>query len=101
MTEGFTLRWHDDDRLPPEQLAALCRPGAPFERTTERVLGADVEVFVQRPRSLVEVLHDAVAQFGDRPYLLFPDETITFADLTGAGRDDRGRARRRVRRDEG
>ena len=54
-----TLRWHDDDRLAPEQLAALCGPGAPFERTAERVLGADVEVFVQRPRSLVEVLHDA------------------------------------------
>ena len=76
-----TLRWHDDDRLTPEQLAALCGPGAPFERTTERVLGADVEVFVQRPRSLVEVLHEAVAQFGDRPYLRFPDETVTFAEL--------------------
>jgi acyl-CoA synthetase (AMP-forming)/AMP-acid ligase II len=83
VTEGRTLRWHDDDRLTPEQRAALCGPGAPFERAMEKVLGAEVEVFVQRPRSLVDVLHDAVTQFGDRPYLRFPDETVTFAELPG------------------
>ncbi len=75
-----TLRWHDDDRLTPEQRAALCGPGAPFERRVERVLGADVEVFAQRPHDLVEVLRASAAQFGDRPYLVFPDETVTFAD---------------------
>jgi acyl-CoA synthetase (AMP-forming)/AMP-acid ligase II len=79
--EGRTLRWHDDDRLTPEQRAALSGPGAPFERTTEKVLGAEVEVFVQRPGNLIEVLGDAVTQFGDRPYLVFPDETVTFAQV--------------------
>jgi acyl-CoA synthetase (AMP-forming)/AMP-acid ligase II len=78
---GVTLRWHDDDRLTPEQAAALSGPGAPFERTVEDVLGAPVEVFVQRPRSLVEVLRSAAEQFGDRPYLVFPDETVTFAEM--------------------
>ncbi len=81
MTDGRTLRWHDDEQLTPEQRAALAGPGAPFERTVEDVLGAPVEVFVQRPRNLVQVLRDAVAQFGDRPYLFFPDETVTFSEL--------------------
>jgi acyl-CoA synthetase (AMP-forming)/AMP-acid ligase II len=83
-----TLRYHDDERLAPEQRAALCGPGAMFERTTENVLGADIEVFVRRPRSLVEVLRTSAEQFGDRPYLVFPDlhgggETVTFADVPG------------------
>jgi acyl-CoA synthetase (AMP-forming)/AMP-acid ligase II len=81
VTDGRTLRWHDDEQLTPEQRAALSGPGAPFERTVEDVLGAPVEVFVQRPRNLVEVLRDAVAQFGDRPYLRFPRETVTFSGL--------------------
>jgi acyl-CoA synthetase (AMP-forming)/AMP-acid ligase II len=81
VTDGRTLRWHDDELLTPAQRAALSGPGAPFERTVEDVLGAPVEVFVQRPRNLVQVLQDAVAQFGDRPYLLFPHETVTFSAL--------------------
>jgi acyl-CoA synthetase (AMP-forming)/AMP-acid ligase II len=81
MADGITLRWHDDDRLTPEQRAALCGPGAPFERRVESVLGADVEVFVQRPHDLVEVLRTSAEQFGERPYLVFPDETVTFADV--------------------
>ena len=81
MTVGPTLRWHDEDRLTPEQSAALSGPGAPFERTTEKVLGAEVEVFVQRPRSLVEVLRNSADQFGDRPYLVFPEQTVTFVEV--------------------
>jgi acyl-CoA synthetase (AMP-forming)/AMP-acid ligase II len=86
VSDGVTLRWHDDDRLTPEQRAALCGPGAPFERTVEPVLGADVEIFVQRPHDLVEVLRNAATQFGDRPFLVFtdrggPEETVTFAEL--------------------
>jgi len=83
VTNGFTLRWHDDDRLAPDQRAALSGPGAPFERTTERVLGVEVEVFVNRPPNLRAVLETAAEQFGDRPYLVFPDETVTFGDLPG------------------
>jgi acyl-CoA synthetase (AMP-forming)/AMP-acid ligase II len=85
-THGFTLRYHDDERLTPEQRAALTGPGAMFECTTEVVLGAECEVFVQRPHDLVEVLRTSAAQFGDRPYLAFtqndgPDETVTFAEV--------------------
>jgi acyl-CoA synthetase (AMP-forming)/AMP-acid ligase II len=79
--EGMTLRYHDDEQLSPEQRAALVGPGAPFERTIEPVLGVDTEVFVQRPHDLVEVLRNAATQFGDRPFLVFPEETVTFAEL--------------------
>ncbi len=77
----MTLRYTDDERLTPEQRTALSGPGAPFETTTEVVLGAECEVFVQRPRSLVEVLRTSAEQFGDRPFLVFPDETVTFAQV--------------------
>jgi len=90
-----TLRYRDDERLPPEQRAALSGPGAPFETTTEVVLGAECEVFVQRPRSLVEVLRTSAEQFGDRPYLVFPDEMVTFGEVPG-----RVRAIARVLADE-
>jgi acyl-CoA synthetase (AMP-forming)/AMP-acid ligase II len=77
----LSLRYHDDELLTPEQWNALCGPGAMFERRVEQVLGADCEVFVQRPRSLVEVLRASAAQFGDRPYLKFPEEVVTFAEV--------------------
>ena len=87
-TAGFTLRNRDDERLTAEQRAALTGPGAMFERTTEIVLGAECDVFVQRPHDLVEVLRTSVVQFGDRPYLVFtcndgPDETVTFEQVPG------------------
>ncbi len=80
-SEGFTLRNTDDERLTPEQRELLCGPGAMFERTTEMVLGAECEVFVQRPHDLVEVLRTSAETFGDRPYLVFPDETVTFEQV--------------------
>jgi acyl-CoA synthetase (AMP-forming)/AMP-acid ligase II len=79
----LSLRYHDDELLTAEQRTALRGPGAPFETRIEKVLGADCEVFVQRPRSLVEVLHQSATQFGDRPYLVFPEGTVTFAELPG------------------
>ncbi|RAY12545.1 long-chain fatty acid--CoA ligase [Actinomadura craniellae] len=60
----------------------LCGPGAPFERTTEDVLGTPVEVFAQRPRSLPELLDRARTTTPDLPYLVFDGprpETFTFA----------------------
>jgi acyl-CoA synthetase (AMP-forming)/AMP-acid ligase II len=82
----LTLRNTDEELLTPEQRAALTAPGAMFERRIEQVLGADCEVFVQRPRSLVEVLRTSAEQFGDRPYLRFTDlrgggETVPFAQV--------------------
>ena len=76
-----TLEYHDDELLTPEPRAALMGPGAPFEIETADVQGARVQVFVARPRSVGALLADAAATFGDRPFVVFPDEMLTFADL--------------------
>ena len=81
MSEPLTLRWHDDDLLSDEARAALCGPGAPFEMVEEDVLGARVTVFDHRQRNLREVLAASAGQFGERPYFVFPEETLTFAEV--------------------
>lgn len=49
---------------------ALLAPGAPFEVEEEEVLGERVPVFVNRPRSLRDVLLRG-REFGDAEYLVF------------------------------
>src|SRR5579871_448318 len=65
---GQTLRWPDGDRI-PEPIG----PGAPFEMAQEEVLGSKMDVFVTRPRNLVQLLKSGAERFGDLPYLTFPD----------------------------
>nr|MDT0667728.1 AMP-binding protein [Micromonospora sp. DSM 115978] len=43
------------------------------------MLGVDTTVFVNRPRHLHDHLARAATTFGDRPYLVFPDSTVTYA----------------------
>ena len=60
MTDGLTLRWHDEERLTPEQRAALSGPGAPFERTMEEVLGRRASrCSCSGPAACVEVLRNS------------------------------------------
>jgi acyl-CoA synthetase (AMP-forming)/AMP-acid ligase II len=63
--------------------AQLLAPGAPFELTEEEVLGERVRVFVQRPKTLRDVLLRA-REFGDAEYLVFRDgaeeRRYTFAE---------------------
>ncbi len=80
MPDPITLRWYDDELLSEDQFAVLCGPGAVFELVEEDVLGTRVKVFAQRQENLRQVLTDAASQFGDRPYFVFPDETVTFAE---------------------
>ena len=49
---------------------------------------------MQRPRSLVEVLRSSAEQFGDRPYLVFPDGGV--ARRSPSPRCPSGRARSRA-----
>ena len=63
--------------------SALVGPGAPYELVEEDVLGARLQVFRDRPRSMGEVLLGGVARFGDRPYVVFPDRTLTFESIIG------------------
>ena len=74
------IRWTEPDALDQEWKDALLGPGAIFELVDEQVLGAAVPVFAQRPRSLPEVLARAAAAQGDRPFLIGPSTTVTFAE---------------------
>ena len=78
-----TLEWHDDELLTPEQHAAVLGPGAPFEIVDDDVQGARVQVFARRPRNVRVMLEEAAHNFGDRPFLVFPEQTITFAEMPG------------------
>ena len=61
---------------------ALLAPGAPFEMGVEEVLGEEMPVFVQRARSLRELLVSST-RFGDAAYAVFHDggqrRALTFA----------------------
>ena len=78
--DGSGLTWTQPDLLDDSMRTALVGPGAPFELIREDVLGASVEVFAARSRSVGELIDAAVAH-GDRPYLTGPGATITFAEL--------------------
>ena len=68
---------------PAATVMALLAPGAPFEMADEDVLGEPMQVFVQRARSLRQLLAQA-GRFGDSDYAVFHDvgrrRALTFAD---------------------
>ncbi|HEX4217384.1 MAG TPA: class I adenylate-forming enzyme family protein [Acidimicrobiales bacterium] len=70
--------------LPDGMAERLLGPGGPFAITTEEVSGSALQVFEQRPRSVIEVLLSGADRFPDRPYLVFPDRTLTFDSVVGA-----------------
>lgn len=59
--------------------AGLVAPGAPFEVAEQDVLGVRMPVFVNRERSLGEVLAASLA-FGGGDYLVTEDRRLTFAE---------------------
>lgn len=75
-----TLRW-PDGTLPEPLRLALVGPGAPFELVVDDVLGAPMDVFARRPTSVGSVLSTGAQNYGDRPYVIFPDRTLTFASV--------------------
>ena len=75
---ALAFRGHEE--LTEEQRALLMGPGAPFEMAEEAVLDTKLVVLTNRARSLREVLQRAADRFGDQPYFVFPDETVTFAE---------------------
>ncbi|MDG2308505.1 MAG: class I adenylate-forming enzyme family protein [Candidatus Binatia bacterium] len=64
---------------PQEVDAQLLGPGAPFETTTEPVLGVPTQVFRTRNPSLRTYLENSVG-FGDAEYAIFGDRRLTFAE---------------------
>jgi len=80
------LRWTEPERLDQAWRDGLLGPGALFELVDEDVLGHQVPVFAQRPRSVSEILTRAAESYGDRAYLIGPDRTVTFAEAPLAAR---------------
>ena len=80
-----TLEWHDDERLTPEQRAAVLGPGAPFEIARGRRAGRRTSRCSCGGRaSLVEMLagqRRRASAIG--PSSCFPRQTITFAEMPG------------------
>jgi len=74
------LTW-PDATLPDAVRDGLVGPGAPFEVVTESVLGVPLPVFAGRPRSLVDLLETAAERHGDRAYVVFPERTVTYAEM--------------------
>lgn len=70
--------------LPAGVADRLLGPGAAFELTVEEGSAAAQPVFEHRPRSVVEVLTTGAARFPNRPYLVFPERTLTFDSVVGA-----------------
>ena len=58
----------------------MTAPGGFFEMTTEEVLGQTAAVFVNRMRSLREMVANT-ANFGDREFLVLEDQRLTFNDF--------------------
>lgn len=74
------LTW-PDSTLPREVREGLTGPGAPFELAVEDVLGVPMQVFVNRPKDLRAMLLTAAERFGDRPYVVFPDRSLTYEGM--------------------
>ncbi|HEY1465559.1 MAG TPA: class I adenylate-forming enzyme family protein [Acidimicrobiales bacterium] len=81
--EVNTLTWPGQP-LPSGVAEQLLGPGGPFELTGEEGFDSPLSVFEHRPRSVVEVLTTGATRFPDRPYLVFPERTLTFDSVVGA-----------------
>jgi len=68
------------DLMPAPVRAALTGPGGPFELAIEPVRGAEMTVFARRAPHLPAHLLAAAARHPGRPYLVFPDRTVSYGD---------------------
>jgi long-chain acyl-CoA synthetase len=69
------MNWPARDHA--ETLAVLTAPGAPFEMTTAEVAGRPSRVYVQA-RSDLAAVFDESRRFGDREFLIFEGERLSF-----------------------
>lgn len=75
------LRWTGADQLPPEVRDKILGVGCPFELIVEPVLGAEVTVFADRPRSLRAALDRYSADRLDAPALVSPTRQWTYRQM--------------------
>jgi acyl-CoA synthetase (AMP-forming)/AMP-acid ligase II len=74
------LTW-PDSTLSPTIVEQLTGPGSPLELAVEDVLGVPMQVFANRPKNLRDMLVSAARRFGDRPYVAFPERTVTYEGM--------------------
>ena len=63
-----------------DAIAQLTAPGERFETGVVRIRGVEYTVFTQAPATLRE-LFDLTRAYGDTPFLVYEDETYTFAQV--------------------
>ncbi|MDG1198064.1 MAG: class I adenylate-forming enzyme family protein [Actinomycetota bacterium] len=63
-----------------EAVSTLTGPGCPFEITTQEVMGLPTKVYSRTPNSLRDLFMIA-RLYGDKPYLVYEDETWSYTDL--------------------
>ena len=56
-----------------------------FEIHQENVLGVEMDVFKNRPRSLVDFI-ELSASHGEKPYLIYQDKVISFNSASYIGK---------------
>ena len=76
------LHWMGAETLPPALREQLIGAGSQFEIQGEDVVGATLPVFRRRNRQIGELLAHGAETFADRPFLVFPDEQLTFAEFS-------------------
>jgi acyl-CoA synthetase (AMP-forming)/AMP-acid ligase II len=81
--EGTRLTWSAQD-LPVEAVEQLLGPGGPFELMMEDRSGFALPIFTHRPTSVVEMLTTGSGRYPGRPYLVFPERTLTFDSVVVA-----------------
>ena len=77
------LTWPDKS-LPDAIREGLTGPGAPFELVVEEVLGTPMQVYKNRQKNLREIFVSSGERFGDRQYVIFPDRSLTYAEMVDA-----------------
>ena len=82
-SDPITLRW-PDSAFPTELYTTLCGPGGYFEMDDDEVAGVTMQVFVNRPRSLRELLVTASERFANRTFVVDANREHTFASIVPA-----------------
>lgn len=71
----------DSDDIAAQVRAELCGPGGPWETAYEDVLGEQHLVFVNRHRSLRDMLAADCDRWGERECLVLDDQRLTYDDV--------------------
>ncbi len=81
--DPLTLRW-PDAAFPADLYTTLCGPGGYFEMEDASVAGVSMRVFVNRSRSLRDLLLTGASRFADRKFVIDANREHTFASIVPA-----------------